>query len=80
MPTRRDTQGVMSCELITYGILLVVSDLPVCREMFGCVKGVAYIENESTDIDLKRICAELDSKDVKAPLFSMQEQFVKKKK
>ena len=37
--------------------------------MCKCVKEVAYIENESTNIDLKRICAELDPKDVKIPLF-----------
>lgn len=46
MLTRRDTQGVMSCELVTYGIPLITSDLPVCREIFGKIPFVAFINNE----------------------------------
>ena len=46
MPTRRDTQGVMSCELVTYGIPLITSDLPVCREIFGKIPTVAFMSND----------------------------------
>lgn len=46
MPTRRDTQGVMSCELVTYGIPLITSDLPVCREIFGKIPTVAFMNND----------------------------------
>lgn len=35
MPTRRDSQGVMACELATYGIPVITSDLTVCKEMFS---------------------------------------------
>lgn len=72
MPIQCDTQGVMSSELLTYGISLVTSDLPVCRAIFRCVKEVAYIEHESTDIDLKRICIESGAKDVKTPFFEYE--------
>src|SRR5690554_6935540 len=33
MPTRLDAQGVMMCEMASYGIPIIVSDLPVCHEM-----------------------------------------------
>ena len=44
--TRRDTQGVMSCELATYGIPLITSDLPVCKEIFRNVPNVFFMSNE----------------------------------
>lgn len=46
MLTRRDTQGVMSCELVTYGIPLITSDLPICHEIFDGIEGVIFIANE----------------------------------
>lgn len=46
MLTRRDTQGVMSCELMTYGIPLVTSDLPICHEMFDGIETVIFLNNE----------------------------------
>jgi hypothetical protein len=55
MLTRRDTQGVMSCELVTYGIPLITSDLPVCREIFGNLTSVSYINNDVNQVDLKEI-------------------------
>ncbi len=53
MLTRRDTQGVMSCELVTYGIPLITSELPVCREMFGSLSNVAFVDNEDDRMDLR---------------------------
>lgn len=47
MPTRRDTQGVMSCELATYGIPLISSDIPICREILGSFENVSLISNFS---------------------------------
>lgn len=43
--TRRDTQEVWSCELVIYGIPLITSDLPVCREIFGNRNTVEREEN-----------------------------------
>lgn len=55
MLTRRDTQGVMSCELVTYGIPLITSDLPVCHEIFGDLINVSYISNDIDKVDLREI-------------------------
>ena len=55
MLTRRDTQGVMSCELVTYGIPLITSNLRVCREIFEGIAQVSYISNEIDSVNLKEI-------------------------
>lgn len=46
MPTRADAQGVMACEMATFGIPLVTTDLPVCHEVFETFCNVQYINNE----------------------------------
>lgn len=51
MLTRRDTQGVMACELATYGIPLITSDLPICHEIFDGISNVTYISNGTVDLD-----------------------------
>lgn len=53
MPTRRDTQGVMSCELVAYGIPLITSDLEICKEIFENLHNVEFIHNEDKCIDIK---------------------------
>ena len=50
MPTRHDTQGVMSCELASYGIPLITSDIPVCREIFTGFSNVFFIDNTVIDL------------------------------
>lgn len=50
MPTRRDSQGVMACELATFGIPLITSNIPVCKEMFSSFKNVVMLD-ESTMLD-----------------------------
>ena len=34
MPTRADAQGVMACEMATFGIPLITSNIDVCKEVF----------------------------------------------
>ena len=51
MPTRRDTQGVMACEMAAYGIPLITSDIPVCHEIFDECRNVWFIDNKR-DSDL----------------------------
>lgn len=46
MPTRTDAQGVMMCEMATYGIPLITSNISVCKEVFAEFKNVRYIDNE----------------------------------
>ncbi|MDV4314273.1 glycosyltransferase family 4 protein [Acinetobacter indicus] len=53
MPTRFDSQGVMMCEMATFGIPLITSDFSVCIEMLKNFKNVNYLDlnNFSTNID-----------------------------
>lgn len=53
MPTRTDAQGVMMCELASYGIPVITSDIEVCREVLGDFNNVQFISNENTLINLK---------------------------
>lgn len=48
MPTRHDTQGVMSCEMATFGIPLITSNIAVCQEIFSNMPNVVLIDNEET--------------------------------
>lgn len=50
MPTRNDTQGVMSCELATFGIPLITSNIEICHEVFANFDNVYYLDNNS-DLD-----------------------------
>lgn len=56
MPTRLDAQGVMMCEMASYGIPIIVSDLPVCREMLSEFSNCIFIDNsEFVSTDLSKI-------------------------
>lgn len=46
MPTRLDAQGVMMCEMASYGIPLLTSDLPVCREMLENFDNCTFVDND----------------------------------
>ena len=60
MPTRHDTQGVMSCETATFGMPLITSDIPVTREVFASFPNVGFIKNEDDSADLHGILAQLE--------------------
>ena len=61
MPTRLDAQGVMMCEIASYGMPLVTSDIPVCHEMLDGYN-VAYIPNDmEKTINIEHYVAKLDS-------------------
>ena len=64
MPTRRDTQGVMSCELVTYGIPLITSDLSVCKEMFADIENVKLISNKIERKGLEHVFRNCKNKDL----------------
>lgn len=51
MPTRYDAQGVMVCEMATFGIPVITSDFEVCIEMLNGFKNVAYL----SDSDFSKI-------------------------
>ena len=62
LPTKEDTQGVMTCEMATYGIPTITSDIEVCREIFSDTQNVKLIDNDTQDINLQQILAKLISK------------------
>jgi len=54
MPTRLDAQGVMMCEMATYGIPLITTDLDVCKEMLQEFKNVMLVDiNTFSTLSLK---------------------------
>ena len=61
MPTRTDAQGLMMCEMATYGIPLITSDLPVCQEALGSFQNVRMINNAAINTRLLPICEEIES-------------------
>lgn len=66
MPTRTDAQGVMMCEMATFGLPLITSDIPVCHEVFADFEGVGFIDNENyNNCDLSVIYDNLKDKSAK---------------
>lgn len=52
MPVRQDTQGLMACEMATYGLPLITSDIEVCRMVFESCPHVAFISNDDPRLEL----------------------------
>ncbi len=61
MPTRTDAQGLLMCEMATYGIPVITSDIPVCHEVFDDFHNVDLISNFNANINLKPILDKLVS-------------------
>lgn len=59
MPTRTDAQGLMMCEMATFGIPVVTSNLPVCYEVLDGFDNVAFIDNTETDKNLSEVLRKL---------------------
>lgn len=55
MPTRCDSQGVMACEMATFGIPLITSDIYVCRAVLYGFQNVSFISNDSDGRSLGKI-------------------------
>lgn len=53
MPTRLDSQGVMMCEMVTYGIPLITSNIQVCRTVFKNADKVSFIDNDNPELPEK---------------------------
>jgi len=52
MPTRLDAQGVMVCEMASYGIPVITSDISICKEMLSSFNNVFFINNEKPELPL----------------------------
>lgn len=59
MPTKNDTQGIMACEMATFGMPLITSDINVCKVVFEGFPNVTYIPNNDNHIDLSQIINEI---------------------
>lgn len=59
MPTRTDAQGLMMCEMATFGIPVITSDIPVCHEVFDDFENVELIDNLNISIKLDSILEKL---------------------
>ncbi|NAR64023.1 glycosyltransferase family 1 protein [Acinetobacter haemolyticus] len=57
MPTRCDAQGVMMCEMASYGIPLVTNKIDITQEMLSTFNNVIYFEEceFNKGFDLKRL-------------------------
>lgn len=64
MPTRTDAQGVMACEIATFGMPLITSDIPVCKEVFTGFDNVAFINNDSPNRNFREIFEEITCVDI----------------
>lgn len=53
MPTRTDAQGLMMCEMASFGIPLISSDIAVCREVLGMFSNVKLLANDDFAIQLE---------------------------
>lgn len=47
LPTRLDAQGVMACEIATFSMPLITSDLDICIEMLSDFENVDFLNNSS---------------------------------
>ena len=60
MPTRTDAQGLMTCEMATFGMPVITSDIPVCHEALDGFENVSMITNEDYNINLENIVERLE--------------------
>lgn len=58
MPTRTDAQGLMACEMATFGMPLITSKIPVCYEIFSEFENVGYIKDEN-DVNFVKLYEKL---------------------
>lgn len=52
MPTRTDAQGLMMCEMASFGIPLITSDIPVCHEVLDQFENVGFLPNDGFGCEL----------------------------
>lgn len=65
LPTRADAQGVMACEMATFGIPLITSNIDVCKEVFEGFGNVEFIDNDDENIDVEPILNRLQNVKIK---------------
>ena len=51
----------MACEMATFGIPLITSNIDVCKEVFEGYENVGFIDNDEENIDIEPIFQSLQS-------------------
>lgn len=69
MPTKTDAQGVMMCEMCTFGIPVITSNIFVCEKVFEGIDNVKLIKNNEI-INLDNIFKNLNGHIVKTTRFN----------
>lgn len=59
LPTREDTQGVVACEMCSFGIPVITSNIDVCKEIFDRQENVVLISNNIKKVELGMCLTEL---------------------
>lgn len=75
MPTRLDAQGVMVCEMASFGIPIITSDIEICREMLYEFPNIGFLNNncvEQFDLELFFNSIIFDNKYVENNKFSLE--------
>ena len=70
MPTKADAQGVMMCEMATFGIPVVTSNISVCKDILGDLPNVRFISNDINKVDLIKTINGLGKSKKKCEKFS----------
>ena len=65
LPTRADAQGVMACEIATFGIPLITSNIDVCKEVFEGFENVVFIDNNDENADIASIFKKIQNIKIK---------------
>jgi glycosyltransferase involved in cell wall biosynthesis len=60
MPTKTDAQGLMMCEMASFGIPVITSNIPVCIEVLFNFDNVKLIDNNQVEVDLTQCLSELE--------------------
>lgn len=55
IPTRVDSQGVMACEMATFGMPLITSNIEVSKEIFSDFENVGFINNHGDNAHFKTL-------------------------
>ena len=65
MLTRTDAQGLMACEMATFGIPTITSNIDVCKEIFCEFENIEFIDNENTTLNLNSLFENIIAKNEK---------------
>lgn len=52
MPTRLDAQGVMTCEMASFGIPVITSNIDICQEISKLLGNVILFDHNNTDLNM----------------------------